>query len=91
MSTFEAWERTHPMDVLTHNILFLALGVVFFFAPCILFVFGLQYVPSRLADLLTRGYWMHMGHVGFRVACWLLGAAVFGIPYSYFLRWIHAI
>lgn len=65
-------------------------GLIFFFTPVVLFVFGLDYsnrwknafrssYPSRS---FGRQFWHHEKEVGIRAVLWFLGGAVSGTLYS---------
>ncbi len=89
MGSLEIWEKGHPLDVMTHNIVFLAMGTVFFFVPVFLFVIGFQKMYG-LKDYFSRDYWVNFGEVGIRMLCWFLGAAAFGTPTMALLQWLFA-
>jgi len=91
MGTFELWEKSHPLGVTTHNVAFLALGLVFFFVPVVLFVFGPQVMRFRIRDIFTATYWRAFGNVALRGLCWLAGGAAFGIPYFFIVEKLLAI
>ncbi len=91
MVTFEAWEAGHKLDVMTHNVIFVTLSVIFFIGPVLLFVIGRQNIRFDLAYPFSREYWAEFPKVMLRMLCWFLGAAAFGFPYSYFLSSITPI
>ena len=88
MSSFDAWERFHPLDTQTHNILFLVAGAIFLFIPAGLFVVGPQYFRFGLRDIMTKEYLLAFRAVAFRGLCWFFGGAIgllfFGVVESYF-------
>ena len=61
------------------NLIFLAVSVVFFFIPIVLFVVGLSYFRFGMRDVATKSYWAELGAVGLRLLCWFFGAAVCGL------------
>jgi len=75
MAGVEAWEKTHPLDATSHNILFLAALTVFLFIPAFLFVFGLEtlrpfaHAESRVLNKRWRDSLI-------RALCWFLGGGV---------------
>ena len=78
MSSLEAWENSRTVDVSIHNALFLIFGVIFFFAPAILFVIGPKYLRAGFPwprSLFTSEYWAEFGFVVFRMFFWFVGAA----------------
>ncbi len=77
----EAWESSHVISKVAHTALFAFFGIVFFFAPVLLFVIGLKYF--RLAwpwptSLVTPEYWAEVRAISVRSGCWLFGAATAG-------------
>jgi hypothetical protein len=91
MGTFELWEKSHPLDVTTHNVAFLALGIVFFFVPVVFFVIGPQVMHFGVRDIVSATYWRAFGKVALRGFCWLGGGAALGIPYFFIMEKLLAI
>ena len=89
VGSLEIWEKGHPLDVMTHNIVFLAMGTVFFLVPVFLFVIG----PQKMNGLnaFSRDHWGNSSQVAIRMLCWFLGAAAFGMPALALLERLFAI
>ncbi|HSI44510.1 MAG TPA: hypothetical protein VK949_09225 [Methylotenera sp.] len=75
-SAFDVYERLHPLDALSHNLLFLAIGALFLFAPFILFITGSQYLRFGINDLTSPEFRSAFLAVAFRGLCWFFGGAI---------------
>src|SRR5438309_11916089 len=89
--TFDAWEKHHPLDVATHNVIFVGVLVVFFFVPGLIFVIGPQWMRAGLRGPFNRDYWIAFRTAALRMFCWFLSAGAVGMLYSVLLNWLYEI
>ena len=86
--SLDIYERLHPLDMQTHNIMFLVGTLLFLFIPFILFIVGSQYLRSGIKNVMSKEYLLAFRAVAFRMLFWFFGAslglAVFSLIETYF-------
>ena len=82
MTAVDTWEKYHPVDAATHNVLFLIAATIFLFIPAAMFVAGPQYFRFGFKDLLRQEYWLALKSAAFRALCWFLGATAGLVLYA---------
>ena len=81
--SFDAWLDHHnSISVLTHNVIFLVVGAVFFFIPVYFLVIGQGNEPFTRTWFLDRGQRARYGFIVRRMLVWFISAGAFGLMWS---------
>ena len=88
LGSLSHWEKSHHLSAGVHNILFLAAGAVFFFAPIYIFVVGSESHNIRIPLLgeFPNPHWAQAKALGIRVICWIAGMIVCGLALRPYLQ-----
>src|SRR5688572_7835967 len=84
MTTFNAIMTGRDFDRLTHNLIMISAGLIFFYVPVFVLVFGPQNSRLNIRYHFTAEYWRRDFPQGcIRGLCWFLAGGVSLIVYSY--------